>query len=74
VDRLAERVVTAIREPVQVAGTHALVGASVGIADGQADADLLLRRADQAMYAAKVAGKNQVRRYDMRDRQLLTSA
>ena len=79
VDRLADRVVTAIREPVQVAGTNALVGASVGIAasgegTAEGDADLLLRRADQAMYAAKMAGKNQVRRYNARDRQLLPSS
>jgi GGDEF domain-containing protein len=58
--------VAALSEPVPLGGTRAYVGASLGIAasgPGRGESDLLLRRADQAMYAAKLAGKNQIRRY-----------
>jgi diguanylate cyclase (GGDEF)-like protein len=58
-DRVAARLVEALREPVRAGGHELPVGASVGIADGRSgdDASLLLRRADIAMYAAKrVAG------------------
>jgi len=65
VDRVAERMVAALGEPVRIGGRDASVGASVGIAvsgPGPVEPDVLLRVADQAMYAAKAAGKNQVRR------------
>jgi diguanylate cyclase (GGDEF)-like protein len=54
-DRTAERMITALREPV-VAGGHTLaVRASIGIADGRGgdDPSVLLRHADIAMYGAK---------------------
>ena len=53
---VAERLITALREPVQLAMNSLVVTPSVGIAlypqDG-ADAEMLLRNADLAMYFAK---------------------
>jgi diguanylate cyclase (GGDEF)-like protein len=54
--RVAERLITSVREPVQLAGTAIVVTPSVGIAiypkDG-ANSETLLRNADAAMYCAK---------------------
>ena len=48
--------------PVQVAGLDFQVTVSIGLAvdavDGPADPELLIRQADQAMYQAKLQGKN----------------
>jgi diguanylate cyclase (GGDEF)-like protein/PAS domain S-box-containing protein len=58
---VAEKLITAAGEDVEIDGVPMHLGASVGIAvfpaDGQ-DFDALLRRADAAMYVAKQAGKN----------------
>ncbi len=58
-----ERLRQAAAEPVTVGDVVVRVSASIGVAfypqDGQ-DADLLMYQADQAMYAAKRAGKNRV--------------
>ncbi|HXF99048.1 MAG TPA: EAL domain-containing protein [Gaiellaceae bacterium] len=54
----AERVVEALKAPVQVEGREVFVTASVGIAAG-AEVDELLRSADVAMYRAKSGGKAQ---------------
>jgi diguanylate cyclase (GGDEF)-like protein len=63
---VAKRIVDAISEPVPLPGTLASVTASVGFAlgDGEAFADSLIRQADAAMYAVKVAGKRGIRAYD----------
>ena len=57
-----ERVLDAIRQPVEVEGGTASVSASLGVAffDAAApvDGDQLLRMADQAAYRAKAAGKD----------------
>ena len=58
---LAERVIAAIAEPVELKVGRAFIGASIGlvIVDGSPiDAQEALRRADLAMYAAKQAGRN----------------
>ena len=60
---VADRIVTALGRPVEVAGEDLRVGASVGLAvvasgDSWAgDVDRLLGAADQALYRAKRAGK-----------------
>jgi diguanylate cyclase (GGDEF)-like protein/PAS domain S-box-containing protein len=58
---IASRIIATIREPFDLLGHRAQIGASIGVAifpyDGVSAAELL-RRADQAMYAAKAAGKN----------------
>ena len=60
-ERVAERVLDALREPIFVGGQECFVTASVGIAiyprDGQSMADLL-RNSDVAMYAVKSQGRN----------------
>ena len=63
---VAERVVAALAEPVELTGTWVHVGASVGVAfrHGSSDPDSLMREADLAMYRAKGRGKNRVERYD----------
>jgi GGDEF domain-containing protein len=55
--RLHAHVERALDEPFDLAGEWVRIGASVGavISDGSLDADELIRRADQAMYAAKTS-------------------
>ena len=58
---LANRLIRNVALPLRAAGEHLAVTVSVGSARYPADAgneDLLLRRADNAMYHAKAAGKN----------------
>jgi diguanylate cyclase (GGDEF)-like protein/PAS domain S-box-containing protein len=56
------RLLAAAAEPVPFGDINLQVSASLGVAfypqAGEPDADQLLRQADQAMYHAKVAGKN----------------
>ena len=52
VARVAERVLAAIAEPVEIDGNRFVPGASIGIALGD-DARNLLKQADAAMYRAK---------------------
>ncbi len=55
---VADRLHRALRDPVLVAGRHVKVSASIGIAlSPPADADILLRSADTAMYHAKASGR-----------------
>ncbi|OLE23512.1 MAG: hypothetical protein AUG44_22055 [Actinobacteria bacterium 13_1_20CM_3_71_11] len=57
--RVADRLRAALAEPVLAEGALIPVRASIGIAETVAgDGEVLLRRADSAMYAAKQRGKN----------------
>ncbi len=60
-ERVAQRVLESLREPIFIAGQECFVTASVGIAiyprDGTTTADLL-RNSDVAMYAVKSQGRN----------------
>lgn len=59
--RIATRIIEEINLPMDFGGTIAHVGTSIGIAfvhTGGMTADVLLKTADDAMYAAKAAGKN----------------
>ncbi len=60
---LAQRLVAAVAEPVALPGGPAQVGASIGVAHRASgeDAEQVVQHADVSMYAAKAAGKNQVR-------------
>jgi diguanylate cyclase (GGDEF)-like protein/PAS domain S-box-containing protein len=59
---VGERIVHKVSEPLSLSTCVAQIGASVGIVQGETgqSRDELLRRADQAMYRAKRAGKGQV--------------
>ncbi len=60
-ERVATRILEAMRLPIHVAGQECFVTASVGVAlfprDGQTVLDLM-RNSDMAMYAAKAGGRN----------------
>jgi PAS domain S-box-containing protein len=60
-ERVAQRILEALREPIFVSGQECFVTASVGVAifprDGHSVVDLL-RNADVAMYSVKEQGKN----------------
>jgi predicted signal transduction protein with EAL and GGDEF domain len=60
-ERIAQRLLDALRQPFACAGNELFVTASIGVAvyprDG-ADVDTLLRKADIAMYAVKDNGRN----------------
>ncbi|SFU64508.1 putative bifunctional diguanylate cyclase/phosphodiesterase [Pseudoduganella namucuonensis] len=60
-ERVAQHIIAALARPFELAGDSGHVSASVGIAfypSDASEADELLRHADQAMYAAKSAGRN----------------
>lgn len=65
---LMDRLLAAAHQPVYEEGHTLLVSASLGISfypQAEAvDADQLLRQADQAMYQAKLAGRNQYHIFD----------
>lgn len=62
-----ERILNAVRMPITVEHTVLNVSGSIGVSlypQDHADADTLLRHADQAMYLAKDAGKNRFHMFD----------
>jgi diguanylate cyclase (GGDEF)-like protein len=62
----AQAVITMLKEPFDLEGRFATVGASLGISSNEEEwvpAAELMRRADVAMYEAKHGGKNRVCRY-----------
>ena len=64
---LAERLIAAVSEPIDVHGAQVRVGASIGIAvsrDGGADADALFAEADTAAYRAKHSGRGRAELFD----------
>jgi diguanylate cyclase (GGDEF)-like protein/PAS domain S-box-containing protein len=67
-DPMLTRLLTAVARPVPVNDLLLLVSASLGVTfypqTEDVDADQLLRQADQAMYQAKVAGKNRYHVFD----------
>jgi diguanylate cyclase (GGDEF)-like protein/PAS domain S-box-containing protein len=64
---ILERVLQATGEPVTIDGHAITISASIGVSlypTDHADADALLRHADQAMYLAKEGGKNRFHLFD----------
>jgi len=69
---MLQRLLQAAANPVQIQTRSGLVelqvSASIGVTlypQDDSDADLLMRHADQAMYAAKQSGKNRYRLFDL---------
>jgi EAL domain-containing protein (putative c-di-GMP-specific phosphodiesterase class I) len=66
-NELVERVLNACSQPIPIGDFVFQVSASIGMtvfpADG-ADADQLIRHADQAMFVAKREGRNRISRFD----------
>jgi len=66
VDQIARKILESILQPFNLSAQPSYVSASIGIAcfpeDGESPAELL-RHADQAMYAAKAAGRNRAMRF-----------
>lgn len=66
-ETVARNVIAFVREPFDIDGRIAAIGASIGIAelgDETLEPNELMRRADIAMYEAKESGRNQYRRFD----------
>src|SRR5690606_5480864 len=62
IEQLVQKLLDALAQPFSLGSEKAFLTASVGIAvypDDARTAEELIRKADQAMYAAKTAGKNQ---------------
>ena len=67
--RVAEAILAAIEAPFEVGGEAIAIPGSIGVAADAGDppsADVLLRNADVAMYAAKGEGKARVARFEPR--------
>ncbi|MBD9391381.1 EAL domain-containing protein [Acidovorax sp. ACV01] len=66
-ERMLHRVMESISAPYTLDTERVVVTASIGFTvfpQDEADADALLRHADQAMYAAKQAGRNRFHQFD----------
>jgi len=64
IDRPATTIIRELSEPYLIDGAKVSVTASIGVSfypDDGVDVDVLIRRADQALYEAKHAGKNRYR-------------
>ncbi len=67
-ERVYARLLEAIRQPISYRHYILNVSGSMGVTiypEDDADADLLIRHADQAMYAAKEAGRNTYTLFDL---------
>jgi diguanylate cyclase (GGDEF)-like protein len=64
---LAERLIAAVSEPIDLDGQSVEVGVSIGLtvaAEPDCDPDELFKRADIALYEAKAAGRNTHREFE----------
>ncbi|MBK7280991.1 MAG: diguanylate cyclase [Burkholderiales bacterium] len=66
IDQIAQKLLTALARPIEVAGRDVFVTASIGASFYPRDGDhgeILLRYADMAMYRVKEHGRNSVRQF-----------
>jgi len=71
---IVERLQNLIAVPFEIKNNSFTLSASIGLTvypDDKSDADTLLRHADQAMYEAKLAGKNRFQLFDLEQNTLL---
>jgi diguanylate cyclase (GGDEF)-like protein len=65
---VAEKIIQALIMPLAVCGQEIRTSTSIGISiypiNGADDAQALMKKADQAMYAAKAAGRNRYQVFD----------
>ena len=64
---ILDRILNSVSKPLSMEGNAVAVSASIGVSlypQDHADADTLIRHADQAMYVAKDAGKNRFHMFD----------
>ncbi|MFT4241134.1 MAG: EAL domain-containing protein [Acidovorax sp.] len=76
-ERLLHRVMESISAPYTLGTERVVVTASIGYTmfpANDSDADTLLRHADQAMYAAKQAGRNRFHQFDAAQERALQAA
>ncbi len=67
VESLCERIIAAVAQPFQLLGNSAFVGVSIGVAIAPADGvdhAELVRKADIALYRAKLEGRNRFRIFE----------
>ena len=65
--KVAQRIISAMEQPIDVSGQAIQVGASIGMAIGDRryrSVDEVLRDADSALYRAKTAGRNRLVLFD----------
>jgi diguanylate cyclase (GGDEF)-like protein len=61
IEKLCERIITAVRSPFNIDGNHIFIGVSIGVATAPRDGierTELVRKADIALYHAKSAGRS----------------
>lgn len=66
-EQALSRLISSLAKPYHVGGQTARISASIGVTlfpDDGNDPDILLRHADQAMYQAKLSGKNRFKFFD----------
>ncbi len=66
VDQIAEKILSTLSRPIEVAGRDIFITASIGVSLYPRDGDhgeILLRYADMAMYRVKEHGRNSVRQF-----------
>ncbi|WP_135078707.1 sensor domain-containing diguanylate cyclase [Terasakiella sp. SH-1] len=64
---VAQKVLDCLKEPIMASGQDCYLGASIGMAcfpEDTMDAEVLMRYADEAMYAVKTSGRNGFKSYD----------
>jgi len=67
---ILDRLLQSVTQPILIEDETITIGASIGVTlfpDDAADADTLLRHADQALYAAKEGGRNRYHFFDVRN-------
>ncbi|SBS35111.1 Cyclic di-GMP phosphodiesterase Gmr [Marinomonas aquimarina] len=75
VESKLERLLVSLAEPFRVSGATLHISASIGVTyypqNRMIEADQLIRQADQAMYQAKISGRNRLKSFDLSQEDIL---